>query len=194
MSKRNKIIISIIAVIVLIIIAILIWWFLQRGGLLQSTTNTNQTATAPQQLPIVSGLTNSSAVRIEEPKVEATLRAVAMTFTERFGSYSNQSGFQNLEDLQDLMTVKMKGWADNFVLEQRTLFTDNEVYYGITTSALSSVIVDFDESLGRAEVVVDNQRQESRGSTINPKVLYQKIQLRLVKTSSGWKVDEAIWQ
>ena len=194
MSKRNKIIIGIIAVVILIIIAILIWLFLQRDVVTQPIGNINQGATAPQQLPIVSGLTNSSAVKIEEPKVEATLRAIAMTFAERFGSYSNQSGFKNLEDLQDIMTVKMKGWADNFVLEQRSLFTDNEVYYGITTSALSVVIVDFDESLGRAEVIVDNQRQESRGSTINPRVLYQKIQLRLVKTSAGWKVDEAIWQ
>lgn len=195
MSRRNKIIIFVIvALIILIIIFALIWWLLQRGAIQPPGVDTNRPAIEPKKLPVTSGLTNISPISGEKPELEATLKAVAMTFAERFGSYSNQGNFENLADLQDLMTIKMKGWTDNFILEQKAALTDNSIYYGITTQALSATLVDLDESLGRAEVIVNTQRQEAKGSTINPRVFYQEIRLSLVNTGAGWKIDEATWQ
>jgi len=196
MSRRNKtIIIAVVAILVLLIILVVVWWLVQRGGGQSATININQQPTVePKKLPTTSRTSETAAAVIGEPQLEATFKAVAVTFAERFGSYSNQSNFQNLEDLSDLMTVKMKNWADNFILEQENTIANGAIFYGITTRALSAKVVSFDESLGRAEISVSTQRQESKGSTINPRIFYQEILLKLAKTSDGWKVDEAAWQ
>ncbi len=191
MDRRTKVIIFIvIAIIVLGAIVGLLWWLIgPRGGVV----NVNESSFEPRRIP-TSGLNNSNtSAEIKEPQLEANLKAVANTFTERFGSYSNQGNFQNLEDLRDLMTVKMKGWTDNFIQQQKVAMGDDSIYYGITTKAISATIATFEASLGRAEVVVETQRQEAKGSTINPKVFYQKMQLKLVQTGEGWKVDEVNW-
>ena len=192
MSRRNKIIIiAVTAVVVLLIIMAIIWWLNQRGAP-EPGINVNQPPTLePKKLPTTPTLTGADEAVVGEPQIEATLKAVAITFAERFGSYSNQSNFQNFEDLQTLMTVRMKAWTDSLILQQTS---DNAVFYGITTQALSAKIINLEESLGRAEVAVSTQRQESKGSTVNPRVFYQEILLKLVKTTEGWKVDEANWQ
>lgn len=175
----------------MLIILSLFWW---QKYWVKSLPLENINVAMPSRIPVSSDLTNSQAVKISEPKVEATLKAVAITFAERFGSFSNQSNFENLNDLRDLMTVKMKGWTDDYISQQKTSFVAGLPYYGITSQALSTIITSFDESLGRAEVEVNTQRQEAKGNTQNPRVFYQKISLKLVRANEGWKVDEAVWQ
>jgi hypothetical protein len=195
MTKRKKIILIAVAVIVLLIIVFLLWWFLRPKPVVFIPSTNTDSVINPPKLPAAVGLTNSPAAAIiKEPKTEAALRTIALTFAERFGSFSNQSNFENLNNLRDLMTVKMKGWVDNYVIEQRNNFNAEAGYYGITTQALSVIITSFDESLGRADAQVNTQRQESKGSTQNPRVYYQSLSLKLVKTDSGWKVDEAAWK
>lgn len=189
MSRRNKIIIVVAAVLVaLLIIFGLVWWLGGRGPV---TPATNQ-AGEPERLPVTS--VNKPPSLVKAPDVEASLKAVASTFTERFGSYSNQGSFGNLEDLRGLLTVKMRGTIDSLIAEQRAKIVDSSTYYGITTQALVVTITSFDESLGRAAVTVNTQRSESKGSTVNPRIFYQKIDLKLAKVSDSWKIDEAVWQ
>lgn len=196
MSRRNKIIIITMAVIVvvLLIIIALLWWLNNRQEPIE-VVNTNEGIQIPVTLPSASaGLTASEESPVKQPDLEADLKAIATTFAERFGSYSNEGNFSNLDALRDIMTIKMKTWADNYKITKGQEITDNPVYYGITTQALSADIIDFDELLGRAGIMVTTQRREARGSTINPRVFYQNIKLQLVKTGEGWKVDIAEWQ
>lgn len=192
MTQRKKIIIIVIVLLAVLLIVISLSWWWQKRVILPPAGNVN--AALPARIPVSSDLTNSQAVKISVAKLEATLKAVAITFAERFGSFSNKSNFENLNDLRDLMTVKMKGWTDNYISQQKTTFTADAAYYGITSQALSATVTSFDESVGRAEVEVNTQRQEAKGNTDNPRVFYQKILLKLAKTNEGWKVDEPIWQ
>jgi hypothetical protein len=194
MSRRNKIIIAVLgAIIVILLIFGLIWWLNNRQGL-AGRADTNQGLEAPSGLPqIPAGLTNTAESPVKEPKLEANLKATAFTFAERFGSYSNQGNFSNLDDLRVLMTTRMKAWTDNYKASQKTT-AEGATYYGITTQALSVQISEFDESLGRAEIIATTQRREAKGSTVNPKIFYQDLKLQLVKTGEGWKVDSAVWQ
>ena len=194
MSRRNKIIIAVlVAIIATLLIFGLIWWLNNRPGPAEGV-DTNQGLEVPSGLPqIPIGLTNTVESPVKEPKLEASLKAIAFTFAERFGSYSNQGDFSNLDDLRDLMTIKMKAWVDNYKASQE-ITAEGAVYYGITTQSLSAQISEFDESLGRAEIIVTTQRGEARGSPVNPKIFYQDLKLQLVKTGEGWKVDSVIWQ
>ena len=197
MNRRNKIIIIItVAVVVLLIVIGLFWWLSNRQEPGEEELSVNQGLEIPDGLPAVpGGLTNAAESPVKEPDLEAGLKAIASTFTERFGSYSNQGNFSNLDALRDLMTIRMRAWTDNYKASQRASMADQLiVYYGVTTKALSVQITTFDESLGQAEIIVATQRQEAKGSTINPRVFYQDLKLQLVKTGEGWKVDSAEWQ
>ena len=198
MENRRKIIIAVIIILVLLASGVGFWWWL---GLGQKTVGpsaglTNEPTDFRQQIPVSSAITNTNALAplVKEVALESTLKSVARTFAERLGSYSNQGNFSNLEDLRSLMTVKMSGWADNYIAEQKAANASAGVYYGVTTLALAVNITAFDESLGRAEARVSTQRQEAKESTVNPRTFYQDLLLKLVKTAEGWKVDEAVWQ
>ncbi len=123
------------------------------------------------------------------------LLRLAASFSERFGSYSNQSNFSNIIDLKLFMSKKMKQWADSYVLSQRQKSTVNEIYYGITTKAVSRELIDFDDDVGHAEVVVGARRREATSSSNNTsKVFAQTIILKFIKENNAWKVDSAHWQ
>ncbi|MDD2807434.1 MAG: hypothetical protein PHW95_02865 [Patescibacteria group bacterium] len=194
MSRRNKIIIGVaVLILIVLLISFLAWWWYDRKQAANSLINTNSTAgQLPGELPTASsGLPTTTVV--VKPDQEAIIKAVAMTFAERFGSYSNEINFSNLDDLQNIITVKMKTWVDNYKVSEVAKISGSN-YYGITTKALSVKINSMDDIAGRAEVVVQTQRGEAKGSSINPKIFYQAINLSMINDGSGWKIDSADWQ
>lgn len=198
MSRRNKIIIiAATAVLIVLLVVIGVLWWLNRPQVVTPLPeiDTSVGIQIPTALPQASsGPNNAEISLVGEPQLEASLKAIAFTFTERFGSYSNEGNFSNLDSIEDLMTVRMKAWTQNYKVTQRALADEGQIYYGITTQALSADILDFDETLGRAEIEMETQRRETKKSTINPRVFYQNLKLDLVNTGDGWKVDAAQWQ
>ncbi|MBI3290861.1 hypothetical protein HYZ76_01105 [Candidatus Falkowbacteria bacterium] len=192
MSRRNIIIVSLaLAVLILALLILFFWWLFGRTA--EAEPAVNEGIQIPGILPSAgTPLPDPNDSVVGEPALEADLKAIAVTFAERFGSYSNQGGtFANLDDLSDLMTVKMKVWTESYKLEQSE--DESGVYYGVTTKALTAEITSFEEDLGRAEIVVNTQRSEALVNTINPRVNYQNLVLQLVNTDNGWKVDSAAW-
>ena len=66
------------------------------------------------------------------------LARMASAFAERFGSFSNQSDYGNIRDLQIFMTDNMKVWAENYINDARAKKTQTTIYYGIVTKAISN--------------------------------------------------------
>jgi hypothetical protein len=125
----------------------------------------------------------------EEEKTQGFLLKTAAAFAERFGSYSNQSNYENLLDLKMLMTEKMSQWADTLIAKG----SDSQlIYYGITTRALNTELKTITED--QAEVLVATQRQEAMASEENNKVYYKDILIKFAKEDGLWKVDGAYWQ
>ncbi len=123
------------------------------------------------------------------------LMRLAASFAERFGSYSNQSNFSNILDLKLFMSQRMKGWADNYVREQRSRPAEQEIYYGITTKAIAEEILAYDDDLGQAVVSVSARRRESTGTTGNTSDTFtQDIKIEFIKEGGSWKADAAFWQ
>lgn len=129
---------------------------------------------------------------IEEQQQINNLIKISSAFAERFGSYSNQSNFQNIRDLQIFMTDSMKRWSENYI----NSFTarDNSIYYGVTTKALNAQLIKYSEDK-EAEILVKTQRRESVGNTANSTISYQDISIKLKKERGDiWKVDGAFWE
>ena len=195
MTRRNKIIIFVAAavVVILVIVVALLLWFNRQPASQDRVDILQNGIGIPITLPSASAGLPDEAPELVSGRVdlEADLIAIASTFAERFGSFSNEGNFSNLDALNDIMTIRMKAWVDNYKLTQGT---QDSVYYGVTTKSLSAKIVDFDQTLGRAEIEVTTQRTEAKGSPVNPKILYQNIKLSLVKSAESWKIDSAQWQ
>lgn len=121
------------------------------------------------------------------------LGQIAMSFAERFGSYSNQNNFENIVDLKPFMSKRMQAWADQYVASGRAKSADTSIYYGVTTRALSSEVTQFNAN-GPVEFTITTQRREATGTTSNAKVSNQDLTIVFVREDGVWRVDEARWK
>ncbi len=133
------------------------------------------------------------AAEKQRPLNSEDIKQMALAFAERFGSYSNQSNYDNIRDLTIFMTAEMRRWSDGYIAELERRNTDYANYYGITTVAISGEVKSFDDKAGTAEVVVSTQRREVQGSDNNPQTYDQNIRLLFAKEGGEWKVDGAFW-
>ena len=122
------------------------------------------------------------------------LARIASAFAERFGSFSNQSDYENIRDLKLFMSSKMQTWADNYISQAQANHQQTAIYYGITTKAISTEVKQFNSESGQAEILIKNQRKEATGTTINASIFYQDIIIKFVREKGAWKIDSAIWQ
>lgn len=130
-----------------------------------------------------------------EAEIQTTeLKKMAMSFAERFGSYSNHSDFSNITDLQIFMTNSMREWSDKYIENNRQAIGDTSVYQGVITKALISEVKDYDLGGGSAKILVQTQKTSSNSGGDSSEVTYQNILITFVKEEGEWKVNEARWQ
>lgn len=202
-GSRQKLGIFIIIIGLIILIAIIYLGFFKNST---PAINNTPVITSPASgnLPVDTG-TTTEAVRAYVPdlnpskeaphKVNATdVSKIAMAFAERFGSYSNQSSYGNFTDLKIFMTANMKDWADKYVADLKAKATNQAVYYGITTNALTSEVKNYDEAGGNAQIIVSTKRQENTDTTSANPAYVQKLVLDFKKINNEWLVDRAYWE
>lgn len=151
---------------------------LQGKNLPATTSPIAQTADKPLVNPI--------------KKPEDSAKKLAMSFAERFGSYSNQDAYAHLRDLKIFMTDKMSAWADKYIQDEMAKKVKANEYYGINTRSAAAEIKSIDEAAGNAEIIISTIRQETANK--DAKSFQQKITIKLIKENGIWKVDSALWQ
>ena len=139
--------------------------------------------------------TTAEVVKIAPPTVAekqaASIGAVAKTFVERFGSYSNQSGYSSLAELEALSTESFAAWLQsNYVPELKKEHDPAGYYYEISTEA--PMIASVEQSATAAKFVVTTQRIEKTDN--GEKTFQQDIVLDMKKIGDEWRVDGAYWQ
>jgi len=117
----------------------------------------------------------------------------AKAFAEIFGSYSNQSDYDNFKRAEIFMTKSFSEWVTSYVEQLRENAPSYESYYGISTRSLSTELQSFDDDLGRAEINILTERNES-SETEDLEPYLQSILLRFVKVNGEWLVDAAYWE
>lgn len=116
----------------------------------------------------------------------------AKLFAERFGSFSNQSNYNNIADVTILMTPTMKAWAEGYLGKLREQPYSGD-YYGIITTAVFAETTAYDEAAGKISLVITTERQETKGLEVGP-LYQQKIEIDLIKEANDWLVDRAQWR
>ncbi|MBU4481961.1 hypothetical protein L6278_01880 [Candidatus Parcubacteria bacterium] len=209
---RQKLIIILIILLIAVIIIAGIFWFLniqknksQQGSLsgqqnseqvLQELGLNNEQNSSKQELGANNEENNPAPYvpkATEQEKLQAQLTKIASAFTERFGSYSNQSNYENLKDLLLFMTPTFKRWTEDKIASA-DVTNKPAIYYGITTKVLKTDLIDFSQADGIAVFVISTQRNEVVGSSENSKALYQNMNLQMVETNGVWKVSQATWE
>jgi hypothetical protein len=208
MSRRSKIAI-IVALLILALILLILWLLsLQQaapvgepvldeaggtiskplGGQLDTSygayVNTNKQPPQPSQ--------PTETTPPAPPDNRSNLKRLAAAFAERYGSFSNNSDYENLLDLKAFMTASMAANTDTYVEDARAKGSASAEYYGMTTRSISTEVTALDETAGTAVVIVTTQRHSS--GTLGEKIYYQSIDVKFVKAGDTWQVSAAAWQ
>lgn len=163
----------------------------QSNNVLPNTPQTNPTSTPGDRNRNYQSYDISKE---PEHKInENDLIKMAESFAERLGSFSNYSNYSNFSDLQIMMTDNMKEWADKYVSDLRANLKGGEEYYGITTDAVVSKAVEYNNNSGKAKIIVTTQRRESVSGAIEGKVFNQDIEITMERINGDWLVDKAYW-
>ncbi|MDD4901711.1 MAG: hypothetical protein PHE24_01090 [Patescibacteria group bacterium] len=203
MNKRTIRTIILIAVIILLllIIAYFLWMFKFPGSVIPKAVSKATTSPITNTIGQNSTIAATTPVTPVKPSVppassetitQANLVKIADSFAERLGSYSNQSNFSNINDLKLLMTASMQSWADKYIAaNQKAAYSG--VYQGVTTRAISTETIDFNDAKGQADFLVHTQKVAQTGAD-KPVVTYQDISIAFVKQNNIWLVDNAVWK
>lgn len=174
-----------IVIIILVIIGGAIYYLSLKGKPIFKT---------PESAPQTPEVTTPEKPTTEAPvtvdpiiKLKNDLIIQARAFIERYGSWSNQSNFENFEDLSPYMTDKLKAETQKLINQYRVSGIEHPEYYGLTTNVISLNLEDFaaDE---RAEFSASVQQQETTNGTT--KILYKTVKLVFLKEGIGWKADQ----
>ncbi|MFA5021201.1 MAG: hypothetical protein WC517_04055 [Patescibacteria group bacterium] len=186
---RRKLIIGGLVALLAIIAALILWWFLaSRAVTPPAVAPPTQPETADLPGASLTVVPPASPQRLQADKdYPLGLKQLAMSFAERFGSYSTDEPVKNMADLQPLMTARMKD-----SLSAPSAADDSGIFSGFSTKALSSDLIEYN-SLS-ATVIVKTQRTQTLGTGETSKSFYADLELRAVKSGDEWKIDGARWR
>lgn len=127
-------------------------------------------------------------------KQQAGPKTIAITFVERIGSFSNQSNFVNIDEINPLMSASFKKWAEEYIRKEKAKQKEGSEYYGIETRVISHEFLNFDYENGKAELRLNTQRTEYKGNQRISQTKYQKAYVALVREGDRWLVDVMRWE
>jgi hypothetical protein len=200
MSERNRLfaIIGLGLLVVLVIVALVV------GLLRKKPAAPAPAAPAPVEAPQGGLEVSGSTPPAEKPSTVTDLlkftlpsfaslppeiagpSQTAELFAERYGSYSNQSEYQNLRDLLPIMTDRFRRESEAKLAALPTGAPAE--YVGVTSVKLSSKLVATDDARDRARVNVLVQETKTTASA-PPTTSYRTYVVHLVKVNDEWKVD-----
>src|SRR3989344_4404588 len=169
--SKSRIAIFVGLIVLLLIVIFLIWWWL-RPGASPGVTNTNvtppidETVTLPPQVQVAQPVT--------EPKQqlttgEAQVLNLARNFTERYGSWSTDTSYQNLRDLYPSVTSDLRREFDQTIAAGTT----DQGFKGAETRVINMSLDSYNQS--RAQVTVTAQ-QVTTDTLLLEAVAYRQLE------------------
>jgi hypothetical protein len=197
-QKRILLIAFIILLIILVLILIYYLFFQKSGGGGEININANTNVALPYNPPLngstnagFQAVLNTNQIITPPSTDEVQVKTLSINFSEKIGSYSNQSDLVNFDDLFNITTANMQNYLSSLIATVNS--EDDSYYHGITTKSLKVEISDLTDNT--AETVVTTQRVETNESqNILNKIFYQDLKLKIVKSQGQWLVDGAWWQ
>ncbi|MFA6228185.1 MAG: hypothetical protein WC668_03275 [Patescibacteria group bacterium] len=187
-EDRRRVVLIILAVAIAVALIIVLWLVFrpQKTPVNQQPGSTPQVETSGNAAAF--GLPATPPERLEqENQYPIGLKQLAMSFAERYGSYSTDEPQKNIKDLESLMTPTMykASLAQSPVIGAAG-------FSGYSVKALSADLQSV--KTDSATVVVKTQVSQTSGDGITPNVYYRNLQLNFIKSGTEWLVNQAKWQ
>jgi ABC-type glycerol-3-phosphate transport system substrate-binding protein len=199
MNKRLIMVIIIAAAVLLLATLVLLLIALGRTPATNTTTdNTNTittnttvttTTTTTTSDTTTDSTTNTTTSEPVPPDDETALRRVVNNFTERFGSYSTDTNYENITLARSLMTATMSKTADTIIANNAQ---QSDTFYSVESRVMTTTLTDYAADATGATAEVDVRQTIVSGQT-NPTYRNQSARLTLVKAGDTWKVDSFKW-
>ncbi|MFH1789814.1 MAG: hypothetical protein ABH832_01980 [bacterium] len=116
---------------------------------------------------------------------ENAAKQIAKTFVERYGSYSSQNDYQNIKDVESLVSGRL--WSE---LSKRMTGAQSNEFSRVITKVISANLTD----LGSEQYSVDIQtiRDEERAGVQSN--YQQEATATVIKSSGSWVVGSFEWK
>ncbi len=141
----------------------------------------NTNSTVPDTIP-------DTLVEPVEQNDRQAITAAARSFTERYGSYSSDTNFENVERSRYLMTETMSKQADKLINPSQSAAE----FTSVTSAVTGVTLTDFAEGATGATVTVA-VRQKTIVGQQDPTYRNVTARLTLKKVSNTWKIDSFRW-
>lgn len=153
------------------------------------TTNTITTTTTTSDTTTIDTTTPTTTTDSPTMNDEAALRRVINNFTERFGSYSTDTNYENVALSKSLMTDNMAKAADKIVAKNQQ---SSGEFYSVESRVMTTTLTDYATGSTGATAEVD-VRQTIIAGQANPTYKNITARLTLIKVNDTWKVDSFSW-
>ncbi|MFZ2681566.1 MAG: hypothetical protein WAZ14_00485 [Patescibacteria group bacterium] len=178
--KRVEIIVAVVILLVLLLILALV---------LKKPKDTTETIVEAE--PVIKELPEVQPEDVPAPGA-VSAGTVARIFVERFGSYSSESNFENVDDVMLLATPAYQSTLQTLVAGYRRQLDEASGYTGISTIVIGVKTESVTET--DATLLITTQRQEAVGSPGNVSVRYQDAEVNLVKSGEDWLINGLTWK
>lgn len=196
---NRKLIIGIIsAAVILLLVIIVLFIVLSRqpaDQVITDTTNTNQVTTNTTTTTTDASTTNNTnqdaavdTVVVVQLDDRQAITSSSRSFTERFGSYSSDTNFENIELSRYLMTDAMSAQADKLIAQGQ----DTSTFFSVESEVTGVTLTDYADAATGATVEVA-VRQKKTVSQQQPVYSNLTARLTLKKVGASWKVDSFRW-
>jgi hypothetical protein len=181
---RRKIAEYTIIILLIIALGVLIWFLLGKDKSAEPVSPTNPDIV--RSMPRADQVFTPEQIAAAKPTPEIAGRI----FAERFGSYSNQGAYGNIEDVFVLVTPELKTSLEALRVSAEAELS--EKLYGVNTRIISVEKTASTDTT--AELSIQTQREEEVGTPGNTRVYYQKIALSMQKVGDAWLVAKYTWE
>lgn len=202
MHPRIKLaLIGLFALLAALTIGVAVLWLVSGKSTSDVNTSNVNTPSANVNGNVGSNANTNTPTNIETPAANANVNPVtgidlsddpellSKTFAERYGSFSTDSDFANVENLYPYMSESLQATETASVEAQRKSPAKDS--YGVSTRVITTQSNALNDSY--AKFTHSTRRTEARIGQ-DDRSYNQTIVIELQKTADGWRVTSATWQ
>lgn len=176
-KKKVEFLIAIIVILGLLIALVILFW----------NPKTEERSDTPGE--IVTPAETERVSTVDSRTLESPPEVIARSFVERFGSYSTDIDYLNVDDVKSLATAALSTQLDILLTDARN--DPDTGYYGVSTKVLTIDSVTQTETTASFDITT--QRIESFDTPANTSSRNQDIEVTLIKNGNRWLVDGYTW-
>lgn len=191
MSLRARIFI-IVSILVLFILGVSIFLMINKNKSTPADEN-GQTAAPPgggASVPapssiatsIPEGLPAKTATPLEAE--QNGVQQLAKVLVERYGTYSSDNNWQNIKDVQTLVTKSL--WSK---LSSQMKAASTDAFVGVTTKVIGMDLTQWSDA--KAVIKLKTVRTEEKNGKFT--TYYQNASVEMVKQNEQWLADKLTW-